>query len=336
MKEKCKIKRWQLLRFRGKDSVADLTDAAFLSVGKRAFARKKELTHVILPRNCLAVKAEAFRGCCALESVVLPTESTNLGISSAAFRGCAALSRLENSAFMTHVGDRAFADCTSLGEIEPGRDLRRLGEEAFRGCTDLQRVYLPSSLSHIGKRAFADCTGLVSVEADEGLSALAPELFRRCIALTEAVFPAGIREVPRGAYRYCLAIERISVPSTVTRIRARAFSECYALTEVTFELGTARIGAFAFAKTPNLRRVVLPHTLKKLGFGAFGLGRRSKKPVLVVDNEYMLRRMRHQLRMCGSARCVELVIEGKSIEERKRERRRTTIEQTPTHLFDEE
>ena len=54
-----------------------------------------------------------------------------------------------------------------------------------------------------------------------------------------------------------------------------------------------------------------------------------------VETEYMLRRMKIQLILCGSIGRVELIRDGKSIEERKRERRRSTLEQTPVHLIND-
>ena len=103
-------------------------------------------------------------------------------------------------------------------------------------------------------------------------------------------------------------------------------------------LGTARIGAFAFADTPRLREVEIPRTVTRLGFGAFGLGARpdDEKIVLRVENEYMRRRMKRLLLLCGSNRCARVELVGKSIEERKRERHRTELDQKPAHLFDEE
>ncbi len=333
MKRILKIKKWQLLRFRSRGAEADLTEADFLSVGKRAFAWKKQLQTVSLPKTCSAVKTEAFRGCRSLEHVILPSES-NVGISTAAFRGCSRLAALTNSTNISGIADRAFADCVALSRIEFGHDLRRIGESAFRGCVSLARLSLPSCLQSIGNYAFADCIGLECVEADARLSKLGVAMFRGCTSLKAPVFPEAVHELPRSLFQNCESIEQLSVPASVKRIGRRAFSGCRALSLAEFDLGCTCIGAYAFSQTPSLQRVVLPHSLKRLGFAAFGLGSRRDKITLVVDNEYMLRRMKRLLFWCGSARCVNLCIEGKSLEERKRERRRNTIEQTPTHLID--
>lgn len=50
----------------------------------------------------------------------------------------------------------------------------------------------------------------------------------------------------------------------------------------------------------------------------------------------MKKRLQSKLRMALSAKRVQIIVTGKSIEERKRERRRAQLEQTPTHIFDQE
>ena len=104
------------------------------------------------------------------------------------------------------------------------------------------------------------------------------------------------------------------------------------------ELGLTRIGRGAFRDTPSLTDVYLPHSVKRMGFGAFGFGRlkgtKREKVKLHVDTEYMLRRAKRLLFFCGSYGRVEVILDGKTIEERKRERRRSTLEKTPAHLTD--
>ena len=58
----------------------------------------------------------------------------------------------------------------------------------------------------------------------------------------------------------------------------------------------------------------------------------EKKIMICVNNEYMLRKIRRQLRFCGSFRCAEAVMIGKTIAERKRERHRSSLEQTAAHI----
>ena len=332
-KEILKIKKWQLTRYRGAAIHADLSASDFVAVGKRAF-RASRAESILLPGGTSAIKAEAFLDCDRLKTVTLP-EGNNVGLSCGVFRGCKRLGRVENSAKLSAIGESAFADCMMLGEIELGRDLHRIGKNAFRSCRSLRSVELPFGIDSIGEGAFRDCTELQTVQADS-LRVASRELFRGCISLTEAPIPTAWSELPDGIYRDCSALTSVSLPQSITRVGSHAFEGCTRLEELTLSLGIERIGAFAFADLPLLREVFIPHSLKSLGFGAFGTGKRSEEDRirLLVENEYMARRLKRMLLLCGSLGCTMVSVIGKTIEERKRERRRSSLNSDPVHLVD--
>ena len=138
--------------------------------------------------------------------------------------------------------------------------------------------------------------------------------------------------MPEGVLQNCSALEEISLHGEIKSVGRRAFYGCSRLERVTMELGVVSIGAGAFADTPRLREVTVPHSLKKLGWGAFGLGRSKEKITLYVDNEYMLRRMKSKLFWCGSAGRVQVILQGMTLEERKKARRRKDLNGEPVHL----
>ena len=286
---------------------------------------------VRLPSGLSAVKTQAFRGCRRLRLVTLP-ESDSVGLSAQTFAGCERLQALEHSELLTVVGKEAFAGCRSLREIRFGRDLRRIGERSFQNCRSLVQLSLPSCLETVGKRAFAGCWELAGLTLELGLEAMSPGMFRQCISLQEVELPDSLQELPSGVFRDCSAITALHIPGTVQRIGASAFRGCVSMETAVLSLGTAEIGAFAFAGNPALREVVIPHSLKRLGFGAFGLGRSKEKIVLLVDNEYMCRRLRRLLLFCGSAGRTEVRLNGKTLEERKRERHRSSLDGQSPHI----
>lgn len=328
-----KIKKWQLLRFRSRDSVADLSALSALTVGRRAFARKKRLQAVILPAELSAVKTEAFMKCRELTQVTFSKQNA-VGISEKAFWGCSALRRIENSEMIFSVGAHAFYGCTALEEITFGRELRRIGEQAFARCHALRALTLPSGIDRIGKKAFSDCINLKKTDVQEGITALAPSIFYNCRSLTDVTLPESLSAIPTSAFRGCTALQRIFLPHGVRRVEKKAFLGCSALSQVELSLGCERIGAHAFARCQSLSSVAIPRTVRRLGFAAFGLGKKQEKTLLYVENEYMLRRMRRLLFFCGSLGRAEAVLVGKTVEQRKRERRRTTLEKEPAHLID--
>ncbi len=334
MKELLKIKKWQLLRYKSPARKAELGNAEFLTVGKRAF-RGMPMESVVLP-SASAIKAEAFYRCRRLKTVTLPA-ANNIGLSTGVFRGCLRLRTVENSQMLSVIGARAFADCTMLQDMTFGRDLHRMGEYAFASCRSLTSLTLPGSLDSIGRGAFSDCTEIAELDIS-ALRVAAEELFAGCISLTEAPVAPAWTSLPRGIYRDCTAIEQVTIPAHITAIGKSAFEGCTELSTVNIELGTVKIGARAFASAPALREVYVPHSVKSLGHGAFGTGHRpeEKKIVLYVENDYMARRLRHLLFLCGSSGCARVEQIGKSIEERKRERRRSDLNSEPVHLIDRE
>ena len=327
------IKKWQLLKWRSHEELADLSEEDFVAVGKRVFYRSRALEEARMPANAAAIKTEAFTGCKRLHTITLPSNNS-VGLARRSFADCIRLRNVHNSELISVIGDRAFENCRNLPALTFGRDLRRIGEYAFAGCESIRSLELPSCINVMGRGAFFACTELESVHMEDALTTLAPDAFRDCISLREIGFSAMLEEIPKGAFRGCSSLTELTVPSGINVIGARAFMECNRLREVTIDIGTTEIGAKAFAKTPRLERVFVPHSVKKLGLGAFGFGFSKQKITLVVDNEYMKKRMQTQLRLCMSAGRVNVEVVGKTIEERKRERRRASLEQKPTHLFD--
>lgn len=336
MKPIFKIKNWQLLKARGVEGRVVLPAGDFVAIGKRAFAGKQNqyLESVAIPDGVSVIKAEAFAGDKNLRTVVLSTNG-NIGLSQGVFAGCKRLREVANSEYINSIGALAFSNCAALQGIAFGKHLHRIGEGAFANCQSLTSVSLPSSLREIGKGVFAGCRELAFYSADDALPALSEEMFRDCVSLREAIIPAAVSVIPRGAFEGCISLREVKIPANVNEIEARVFKNCRKLHTVRMELGIKEIGAHAFDNCPALREVFVPHSLKKLGYGAFGTGKRKdgEKITVCVENEYMVRRMKSLLFWCGSANCTEIKLIGKSIEERKRDRRRANVEAKGTHLI---
>ncbi len=336
MKPILKIKNWQLLKARGAEGKLALPAGDFVAIGKRAFSGKHNLylETINLPEGVSVIKAEAFEECKNLRTVILPAGG-NIGLSQGVFAGCERLREVANSERINSIGANAFAGCASLQRIDLGKDLHRIGEGAFSGCRSLTSVALPSSLREVGDGAFAGCQELAFYTAPDSLSTLSEEMFRDCVSLREAVIPAAVTVIPYRAFSGCLSLREVNIPANVQVIEDGAFENCRRLHTVCMELGVNKIGARAFDNTPALREVFVPHSLKKLGRSAFGTGRRKDGEVITVcvENEYMVRRMKRLLFWCGSAKCTVVKLVGKSIEERKRDRRRANVDAKGTHLI---
>eukprot|EP01052_Picozoa_sp_SAG31_P034250 SAG31_NODE_3976_length_3702_cov_6.141549_1_plen_120_part_00 len=64
-------------------------------------------------------------------------------------------------ASLTHIGEFAFGECSSLTSVAMPASLTHIGESAFYGCLSLTSVAMPdSAVTHIGKYAFGGCSSL--------------------------------------------------------------------------------------------------------------------------------------------------------------------------------
>ena len=339
MKSVFKIKNWQLLKARGLEGRVVLPAGDFVAIGARAFSGKHNpyVEAVTVPEGVSVIKAQAFLESKNLRTVILPSGG-NIGLSYNVFKGCTRLREVANSERINSIGALAFADCAALQHIDLGKDLHRIGEGAFANCRSLTSIDLPDGLREIGDGAFVGCGELAYYSAPDTLSQLSEEIFSGCVSLREVVIPAAVTKVPYRAFSGCISLREVKIPSNVQVIEGGAFENCRKLHTIKMELGVTKLGAHAFDHCPALREVSIPHSLKKLGYAAFGKGKRKDGEVITVcvENEYMVRRMKRLLFWCGSANCTAVRLVGKSIEERKRERRRANVEAKGTHLIEKD
>jgi hypothetical protein len=61
------------------------------------------------------------------------------------------------------IGDRAFANCTTIVSVTIPGSVTEIGEWAFPGCISLTSVTIPGSVTKIGERAFSWCGSLTDV-----------------------------------------------------------------------------------------------------------------------------------------------------------------------------
>ena len=107
------------------------------------------------------IATNAFYGCIALSSIILPTNVTS--INSMAFQGCIALQSIAIPDATTEIMLHAFMNCTSLTQVNFGNGLTTIGDNAFKNCAALTSLTLPASLTTIGNATFEGCTGLTEM-----------------------------------------------------------------------------------------------------------------------------------------------------------------------------
>ena len=158
------------------------------------FAHCKSLETVKLPDNLTSIDVMAFNQCLSLKSIHIPKSVTSIGWF--AFADCPALESItvdsENTVFdsrdncnavietatktlavgckntvvpdgVEHIGDSAFASCTTLKNISIPDGVTSIENTAFYYCTGLESIIIPTTLKTIGKQAFDNCRSLTDV-----------------------------------------------------------------------------------------------------------------------------------------------------------------------------
>ena len=204
------------------------------------------------------IDRHAFRGCTALQSVILPDSLTE--IMYAAFYHCTSLQSVTFHEALTTIEAFAFGECDALQSATLPNSLTTLGDYAFVRCPGLQSVTLPPSLTNTGTYAFDECTGLQSVSLSEGLMTIGEKAFHRCSSL-----------------------QSIDIPGSVNTIGLSAFQECGSLLSVTLHEGIDTIGVLAFWSCSSLTTINYPSTLKVIGDNAFEFDSMLTSPVVLPE-----------------------------------------------------
>lgn len=196
-----------------------VVEEGITEIGSLSFYNFPVLTSVSLPSSLTKIVGEAK---------LLGVPYTNYG----AFRGCTALESIVLPEGLETIDNYAFVDCTALKTVKFPETLTSIGKEAFRGCTALENIKFPNSLTLLGQEAFRDCTTLKSVTYGTGMTSTGKYAFYDCTDLNTVKFSETITAIDAYSF-YNTRITVIEIPETVTSIGTRAFANCAFISKVT-------------------------------------------------------------------------------------------------------
>lgn len=78
------------------------------------------------------------------------------------------------------IGERAFAGCGRLTEIDLPEGVRSIGNHTFAYCTELKHMTLPGTLKMMGSQTFYGCSYLTQVDFPESLDSIGLKTFEGC------------------------------------------------------------------------------------------------------------------------------------------------------------
>ena len=167
-----------------------------------------------------------------------------------AFRGCTALTSLLLPLSLTSIGDHAIRDCSNLVSASIPSSVTSIGEWAFYGCSRLLWASIPSSVTKIGSFTFAYCSNLTSIDIPSSVTSIGTAAFMSCTGLNSVVIPSSVTSYISGsAFRYCSSLTSVTIEGS-PNIDTNVFSDCSNLTTITLNGG--RVNSKAFANCPEL------------------------------------------------------------------------------------
>ena len=116
----------------------------------------------------------AFRDCTQLESVCLGA-NLNVQLNGYAFANCTSLVNVDLTSKMENIPYRMFQNCTSLKSVTLPDSITYISGKSFEGCSSLERITIPSNVTEIGYYCFTGCTNLHEIVFEDGAKNLVIE-----------------------------------------------------------------------------------------------------------------------------------------------------------------
>ena len=308
-----------------KQTLKNVTLLSADKVEKELFAGCAALETVTLPKTVTVIELGAFEGCTKLHTVVLAQGSELETIEMNAFKGCSSLVAFavendssehpfllplsvkeigeyafagcgmkallfENGASISTIGYKAFADCSSLAEINIPRNASTVDYDAFSGCTALTKASLGADIMRCLLVAASNITELNITSGD----ALDYETIRALTALESISLSKNITAIDARSLRTCTKLVNITIDALNTALKVEndyvielatgTLVFAAAKSEITISKNVKTIGAYAFVGT-GIEKIVIPATVEKIENFAFSACRSLKSLEILGEPE---------------------------------------------------
>lgn len=164
-----------------------------------AFNGCSALTSIILP-NVNKIGIRAFNQCSSLESVIIPEGVPSIELM--AFEGCKALTTVSIASSVKTIGISAFRYCTALTTVNIANGVSNIYSNVFDNCASLKNIVIPQSVTKIEPDAFKDCSlETVVVESETPISIYSTTFAIACYDATLYV-PVGSKDAYKADYNW--------------------------------------------------------------------------------------------------------------------------------------
>ena len=224
-----------------------------------------------------------FQGCKRLTTVIFDRPVNQL--IDYMFMNCSKLENIDfyniNSSLDT-IGVCAFANCTSLKNIDIPNSIKVIDKGAFIKCSDLENINIPNGITTIGDYAFADCLQLNNISLSPSLQSIGEASFLNCRSLTSINIPSGVTTIKDFTFYDCQNLTDINL-NHVTTFGERSFAGCNKLTSIDLTMAQS-IGMKAFFGERVGCDLMDPPTLRIGGYSEswdWGLNLGSLKKIIL-------------------------------------------------------
>lgn len=200
-----------------------------------------------------------------------------------------------NGCPVSAIGDRAFANCSSLTRVTIPDSIISIGFATFSGCVDLKSVTLPDSVTSIGSSAFECCGNLNVIIIPDAVISIGDSPFSYCDSLTNISVAENNQHfisVDGNLYdkdkstiiQYSIGKPDNSfiIPDSVTSIGSGSFAGCCNLTNIIIPDGVISIGDYAFNGCSSLTSIAIPDSVTSIGDWAFS-GCDNMSDIFITD-----------------------------------------------------
>ena len=195
---------------------------------------------------------------------------------------------------VTSIGEKAFANHSTLISVTIGNNVTSIGKNAFSSIYSLDSVIIGNSVTSIGEYAFYQCEALSSVTIGNSVATIGDYAFQLCYSLTSVTIPNSVKSIGHYAFSWCYKLSSISIGDSVMSIGNSAFerTEVYENKaywedgkvlyidnylirangisgDYTIKDSTRVIANRAFSSCSSLTSITIPESVTSIGYEAF-------------------------------------------------------------------
>ena len=218
------------------------------TIPANAFKGCNAITSIVVPESVTTIGAGAFSGCSSLRSITLPFvggQKGNSDTSAACFGYIFGTSSYQGGtkirqAYGTGIGRyEDFYIPSTLRNVTITKE-SVLNYGAFQNCSMLAKIELNDSIIQVGANCFINCSKIETISLPS-ISIIPDSLFSGCISLNKFTINPSVDTIGEAAFKGCSTLSMINselagdfiIPNAVTSIGYAAFSGCSMIKSIT-------------------------------------------------------------------------------------------------------